>query len=126
MIRRPPRSTRTDTLLPEHDALPIFPASAGNRPRRVTAPRRWTTGSMGRPRVLAPRRCGQRGQAAGIGSADALGEGPRRGGAHAHHRRWPHLAVRRLPADRKSVVEGKRVSVREYLGGHRYIKKKKY
>src|SRR3546814_15181825 len=39
MIRRPPRSTRTDTLLPYNDALPISsrrlvrrPAAAGGRP----------------------------------------------------------------------------------------------
>src|SRR3546814_12041708 len=25
MLRRPPRSTRTDTLFPYHDALPIYP-----------------------------------------------------------------------------------------------------
>src|SRR3546814_7103628 len=29
MVRRPPRSTRTDTLFPYHDALPISGAGAG-------------------------------------------------------------------------------------------------
>src|SRR3546814_12542874 len=37
----------------------------------------------------------------------------------------PHLAAPRLPIHRESVVKGKSVSVRVYLGGGRLIKKKK-
>src|SRR3546814_7357713 len=48
MIRRPPRSTRTDTLFSLHDALPIFPAAcfggAGDVIRRL---RRGWTGDEG-------------------------------------------------------------------------------
>src|SRR3546814_12627767 len=40
MIRRPPRSTRTDTLFPLHDALPIWPSSA--RPRSILSDRKWS------------------------------------------------------------------------------------
>src|SRR3546814_9124187 len=45
MIRRPPRSTRTDTLFPLHDALPIFPEGAYTRkqnPLRALKPPRIT------------------------------------------------------------------------------------
>src|SRR3546814_18353242 len=35
MIRRPPRSTRTDTLFPYTDALPIFRAAKVSRPVRI-------------------------------------------------------------------------------------------
>src|SRR3546814_2303467 len=53
MIRRPPRSTLTDTLFPLHDALPIFRVTTGDtRPGRQT----WVYGRRGKP----CRRCGTR------------------------------------------------------------------
>src|SRR3546814_9669257 len=47
MIRRPPRATRTDTLFPLHDALPISttspaPVACGGR-----CPRAWTSSTRG-------------------------------------------------------------------------------
>src|SRR3546814_11492907 len=44
-----------------------------------------------------------------------------------HHcrRRWPTGGPTRIYGDRKSVVQGKSVSVRVDLGGRRIIKKKK-
>src|SRR3546814_3581844 len=38
MIRRPPRSTRTDTLFPYNDALPICPPTDPTGPLRTLAP----------------------------------------------------------------------------------------
>src|SRR3546814_18499396 len=132
MIRRPPRSTRTDTL---------FPYTALFRSCRISGEARGTAGdrrqsiqdeglslrqacrdrAQGRPRsrhrLLLFRQQGR-----------IVPRMPpqRRGGEHQAVR--PHL--RRIladgeRADRKSVVEGKSVAVRVALGGRRIIKKKK-
>src|SRR3546814_8902517 len=56
MIRRPPRSTRTDTTLSLHDALPISGCSRGvtdARSRRKGGRRRAAV-SGNRPRGIAP------------------------------------------------------------------------
>src|SRR3546814_13238277 len=110
MIRRPPRSTRTDTLFPyttlfrsqEHPR--IRPGPAARRTRR-TAPAR---------RAHAPahaRRDGRPAPAARPGQrAAALG-------------RIRPRAFDGAVGDRKSVVLGKSESVRVNLGGRRIIKK---
>src|SRR3546814_14725741 len=137
MIRRPPRSTRTDTLFPyttlfrslprlrrEHPVLrirralhrPSGGAEAG-RPRRRPANPDLRAESPGRrPCRQHPRR--------------ERHDGLRRDRRHAPQRPGPH-DPRAAPADagraqeRKSVVEGKSVPVRVDLGGRRLIKKKK-
>src|SRR3546814_3073442 len=66
MIRRPPRSTRTDTLFPYTTLFRSAPARA----RRD---------AVARPRTLARRRAGSR----------HIDGDPRSGRAgHRHHRRW--------------------------------------
>src|SRR3546814_16364091 len=120
MIRRPPRSTRTDTLFPYttlflspdppeaglHQGLGRRPderAGAGSAvqiPRQRPGPRR--------DRRLYPDLARQDSRAIAA-RLSHLGEGQCRGEA----------------ADRKSVGEGKGVSVRVDLGGRRVIKKKK-
>src|SRR3546814_12353257 len=95
MIRRPPRSTRTDTLFPYTTLFRsrIGPASA---PPRWTG--RWRTRWRSLRQVVQVRAVLNAG-----GSCPSRHEG-----------------------DRKSVVEGKSVSVRVDLGGSRIIKKKNY
>src|SRR3546814_17164240 len=116
MIRRPPRSTRTDTLFPY---TTLFRSRAGARG--------------------VPRAPGRTGRHPGAGSKfPAPGPGARRA-VHPGHRRC--RAVRTVVADppdrcpgnldvqidrdRKSVVEGKSVPVRLVLGVRRFITKKK-
>src|SRR3546814_12334557 len=119
MIRRPPRSTRTDTLFPYTTLFrsprrcrrggPCCPAagSSNRRPRaRIASGRHtWYAGSAPAPR----QRSGDRGCGASRSRS-------------VRSRRRPLLCVRR---DRKSVVLGKCVLVRFYLGGRRSVKTKK-
>src|SRR3546814_11497575 len=117
MIRRPPKSTRTDTLSPY---TTLF---------RTRLPRQVREDSGGipdgggpglrhgcRPRRRAPHRQAQRPALLLL-----LGWLPDevRSGAGGVPRRAPGAG------DRKSVVEGKSVSVRVDLGGRRIITKKK-
>src|SRR3546814_16981234 len=99
MIRRPPRSTRTDTLFP-------YPTLFRSRPAR-------------RPELalaLSDHVVPTAGQAAGpAGTADA--------GARAQLE-TPAANQRRFGIDRQSVELGKSVSVRVHLGGVRIINKK--
>src|SRR3546814_18370846 len=117
MIRRPPGSTRTDTLFPY---TTLF---RSRRPRPDRLGRRICGKLSGRfPR---PFQCGRVDRLWAAGSGLYPGD----------RREWllPHglhslLSRRRAPGarpgDRKSVVEGKSVSVRVDLGGSRSIKKK--
>src|SRR3546814_11321091 len=109
MIRRPPRSTRTDTLCPY---TTLFRARRA-RIRRVPAARSDAVESTPGAVAAAP--------------PDGFRE-PRRIPADSvvHGRRQSRSAALPEPcADRKSVVEGKSVSVRVDLGGRRRNKKKK-
>src|SRR3546814_12037372 len=112
MIRRPPRSTRTDTLFPYttlfRSVSQIRQIIGNHRPARIrTQNRLWLKLDS-----IAPQRkqCGK-----GLGK---------------EAQRCPALAMRQcqpsgISPDRKSVVSGKRVSVRVDLVGRRNIKKKK-
>src|SRR3546814_14144699 len=124
MIRRPPRSTRTDTLFP------------------------YTTLFRSRPDSILPlsvyfwsRICGDELRTplpvsrpdAGPGPPDRRHRGERRtdrGAARRQHaagdalRPGPRVPLGQA-TDRKSVVEGKSVSVRVDFGGRRSLKKKK-
>src|SRR3546814_20641377 len=130
MIRRPPRSTRTDTLFPYttlfRSRQPPYRAFRGRG------------GADGRNRAFGNglRRSGSRSLGA-IGVA-ALRADPCLPLVHRQRLdRDRHIAVidaaklRALAVieaglgDRKSVVEGKRVSVSLDFGGRRIIKKKK-
>src|SRR3546814_13258432 len=130
MIPRPPRSTRTDTLLP-YTSLFRAPGSAREHVGAQAVDgvaRLQSTGNRGHVGELAfidshsePPRGSQGGHspAPSIGSAGAaargsLGSPPQ-----------PMPSRRRREPDRKSVVQGKSVSVRVDLGGRRFIKKTK-
>src|SRR3546814_12524353 len=106
MIRRPPRSTRTDTLFPYTTLFRSRPC-AHRRTAGVALQAQV-------PRVLDPtgrgrRRCHARNAVAHAGRAAA-------------DCRRPHDQP---PRDRQTVVEGKRVSVSLELGSSRHIKNKK-
>src|SRR3546814_17533242 len=109
MIRRPPRTTRTDTL---------FPYTTLFRSERTTAHHH-----DGKPEhaLLCPRVDGVADIL--VGDAEAAGEARHHGVglAAGHHAGREDIAV----LDRQSVVSGKSVSVRVDLGGGRIIKKKK-
>src|SRR3546814_18418555 len=101
MIRRPPRSTRTDTLFPYTTLFRshrIGEAALDPRFHRVDLLVLRSIQRIGHPR--RPHRCGI-GLSPGIEMAILAGE------------------------DRKSVVTGKSVSVRVDLGGRSILKKKK-
>src|SRR3546814_19567802 len=119
MIRRPPRSTRTDTFFP-YTTLFRSP-----RRRRLRADVVYLVGAeptLRRGADRSGRRFLRRRRAAGTCLSLALGgDGGAAGRAVAGGPR-----TRPRSGDRKSVVEGKSVSVRVDLGGCRIIKKKKW
>src|SRR3546814_19447832 len=124
MKRRPPRSTRTDTHLPY---TTIFLSLADLR--KPEAPGRGTAHPAGRPRHPAPARRRQRRPHGGGARRRARvpsdaeirdGAAVSRVAAQAHDSHGQTGET----GDRKSVVSGNSVSVREDLGGRRIIKKK--
>src|SRR3546814_11566717 len=102
MIPLPPRATRTDTLL-HYTTLFRSKETVHEDPRRRCV----RSEEAARDRRARPRR-----------SEGGRGAGRAHGDGHLPHRR---LHARRA---RKSVVEGKRVSVRVDLGGRSTIKNK--
>src|SRR3546814_11494872 len=124
MRRRPPRSTRTDTLFPYTTLFRAqhVPRIEGDReafPCLVLL-RREVERCAGRVAQGAQRRFGRRPEERirhprGV---DDLGVAHRAVGVHAN----PDLDQQR---DRKSVVSGTSVTVRVDLGGSRLLKKKK-
>src|SRR3546814_16467789 len=113
MIRRPPRSTRTDTL---------FPYTTRFRSRRLQHQRQALDGGCKDARVLhrlaiqhlaqeAGFRAGQPGPATDVFGQDAACA-------------WFRQRIAQAPPDRKSVVWGKNVSASVDLGGRRIITKK--
>src|SRR3546814_14036166 len=123
MIRRPPRSTRTDTLFPYTTLFRSARAQAVGR--RETA-RRDRADAAQESAAADPRRSDERARQPhrsgdpGYARADC-------GAAHDFGHRAPAVDgdQRRPHQDRTSVVEGKRVSVRVRLGGSRIMQKKK-
>src|SRR3546814_15389073 len=118
MIRPPPRSTRTDTLFP-YTTLFRSHRSAAARIRRLPGSViRQTPLLRGVPGSIYSRKdwCNAR---RGRHHRSAL----RKEQGRAQVRSTTSLPAL-LRIDRKSVVEGKSVSVRVDLGGRRIIKKK--
>src|SRR3546814_19775647 len=130
-IRLPPRSTRPDTLFPSTTLFRSGPVAVrGASPAAQVA--RAADRGQGDPHR------GEEGAAAQACHRQARGQDDSGGlivpsllaaeAAPAKARIALINPARRLPearSDRKSVVEGKGVSVRVELGGRRFIKKKK-
>src|SRR3546814_13302110 len=109
MIRRPPRSTRTDTLFPYTTLFRSHPPA-----RRRGAQGRAVGGDRDRH---VDRLDADRGAGAARDRDDGRGDAAR---ARAADRRLEGEAARRAArGDRKSGVEGKRVFVRDSPGGGR-------
>src|SRR3546814_15100702 len=142
MIRRPPRSTRTDTLFPYTTLFRSGRSPCGTRPSpgRPGCPWAGSGSRCGRRRALRARQ----GRARGGCRVSRLGQRiAGLAGLAAHALGRPRLLAvdddeigdvdALAPArfvvardeDRKSVVWGKRVSVRADLGGCRFITHKK-
>src|SRR3546814_19066213 len=116
MIRRPPRSTRTDTLFP-YTTLFRSPARLGNERGRLShASQLWLGCSAFDPVELH--------------EGSGLGRLRRRGNVRLGWQPVPPCRSQehgRMPGrqDRSSVVEGTRVSVGVARGGGRILKKNK-
>src|SRR3546814_16827380 len=122
MIRRPPRSTRTDTLFP-YTTLFRSDADRNGRPadRAVDRKHRLLAGRLPLKSFRARcRRDQSRDEIAG-----GRGKEPRAHDERSHVRRGQPVHCGKADGDRKSVVSGTRVSVRVDLGGRSIIKKKK-
>src|SRR3546814_12862144 len=120
MIRRPPRSTRTDTLFPD---TPLFrsgrAADLADRLGRVRAGTALGELVVHHSRQNVPA---NRNSEDLLGKIDVAGRLVVERDDLGLHRR--HSSVSALP-DRKGVVSGKSVSVRLEPGCRRIIKKKK-
>src|SRR3546814_17536392 len=124
MRRRPPRSTRTDTLFPYTTLFRSVPGEP-RRPQGGVCPlRRWPDGPVGG--------AGQRGTYPRSGSDRTIQCVPVRQD-HGHPGTGLQLRAGDCchaggggGGDRKGVGEGKSVSVRVDRGGRRILKKKKY
>src|SRR3546814_20452252 len=137
MLRRPPRSTRTDTLFPyttlfRSDGLVTTKRRADAADRSCTPP----TSATGANKASSVSRRASDGSPAGRVAVSAITIPPPRCCAAARYlrrrsRRHPRgeatpadlaaLLRRRGCRDRKSVVSGKSGSVRVDLGGRRFI-----
>src|SRR3546814_15814161 len=108
MIRRPPRSTRTDTLFPYTTLFRSAEKSAHSSARQVSLSRRhWHDHRHFQRRVVAEL---------GFRTVHrSRGRTPRQ---------RPQTAARSA-TERKSVVSGQRVSLRVHLGRRRLIQNKK-
>src|SRR3546814_15314736 len=125
MIRRPPRSTRTDTLFPYTTLFrsPLFPgARRWCDRRRIDVRTERIAPDSRRPdtKVAHDRSIARNHQGIERRRRDRPGHLEMAGGLELAQR-VPQLRAE----DRKSVVEGKSVSVRVDIGGRRIIKKKK-
>src|SRR3546814_20620842 len=122
MIRRPPRSTRTDTLFPYTTLFRSQESAGGGRVEVAEQARR------AHPEEVVQQPAGSR-RAVDAGEEGAvvpggMVDGTAEDGVPAQ--RLERLAghVRREAGDRKRVVEGKGVAVRVEFGGRRNIKNK--
>src|SRR3546814_15229327 len=128
MIRRPPRSTRTDTLFP-YTTLFRSPAATSAEPGREVAAQRGQLSALSRgagaARVRLRRSDGGAGRPPSRHGATRLSEPPgvvgcRAGAALSPGARRAHVVA----GDRNSVEVGKGVSVRVEPGGRRIIEQK--
>src|SRR3546814_16785056 len=124
MIRRPPRSTRTDTLFPYTTLFRSITQGDVRLPRQ-------RDGAVGRPRRPGDDRrpLGGRGDGPQRAAPAALFADRRQSARRRIGKRHGAAAGSEPPQegspDRKSVVSGKSVTLRVDLGVRRIIKKKK-
>src|SRR3546814_18783171 len=129
MIRRPPRSTRTDTLFPDTTLFRSAWASASTRLITIGGSSTMKSASTGASfsrtwRTFSASSIGRSWDDRKTVSAAAEPAAIMRPAANAAAP--PHaLGIFVIASDRKRVVKGKSVSVRVDLGGRRIIKKKK-
>src|SRR3546814_14720745 len=122
MIRRPPRSTRTDTLFPY---TTLFRSESSFHSRNRSCDRHGGNDQR-HARVLASDLAAHHQCASAVADRES-GTGSPRLERPRHRRNLAGICVAvtaRRPAERKSVVSGKSVPVRVDLGGRRHIKKK--
>src|SRR3546814_15614717 len=128
MIRRPPRSTRTDTLFPYTTLFRSGEIALGAAEHMLIAIDAVVAGIAGADRhrvIIVEHRLHGRGGLE-IDDADvAFAAGDPRRLAQRRARIDFERGGQAVGPDRKRVVEGKSVSVRVDLGGRRNIKKKK-
>src|SRR3546814_12620052 len=126
MIRRPPRSTRTDTLFPYTTLFRsiVGPHDLLRPPQNAVAVEAVAGGDVGNMAVdgVAAARRGMRRQDESLRVLPEDLDHVELGRPAAIDRQQPECWPQ---SDRKSVVEGKSVSVRVDVGGCRIIKKKK-
>src|SRR3546814_16324142 len=133
MIRRPPRSTRTDTLFPYTTVFRsrgwqcrTHVIEKADEVRVALRGKRRTAGASGADAIGPGRASGGPG---GVrGGPPQAGEHARRSAARAVRlevREAERRSICSGPGDRKSVGAGKGVSVRVDPGGRRIFKKKK-
>src|SRR3546814_18540094 len=121
MIRRPPRSTRTDTLLPYTTLFRSEGGSGANSGSSPIPPITATAATLAASSSgLQDLRAARRLVAVAANAAAVISR------MRVELCRCSHCSqARSFSADRKRDVLGKRVSVRVDLGGRRRIKKKK-
>src|SRR3546814_20172264 len=130
MIRRPPRSTRTDTLFP-YTTLFRSGGGSGGGAVEPSLRRSRSVGQVGRKSEMTCRIAAFHEKIGALASPapdelDKPARPPDPGNRERHGRHAGHAPAGRGRSrlDRKSVVEGKSVSVSEDLGGGRIIHKK--
>src|SRR3546814_18919625 len=120
MIRRPPRSTRTDTLFPYTTLFRSRGLHLLSRTNHSSARRHRLEDFVAQIEVVEERR--------GCMHAGNPEDGVAEGGVDFHDQLTRSMCLRDLggdvESDRKSVVEGRSLSVRVAIGGRRIIKKK--
>src|SRR3546814_16227966 len=119
MIRRPPRSTRTDTLFPY---TTLFRSPFRPDPRLGKPPEAGVD-PIGRPPLGDDAGDGPGARIDSLPARRGEPDGPGSAGNGAKLRQG-HPAGRDLELDRKSVVSGQSGSVRVNPGGRRHIKQK--
>src|SRR3546814_20260505 len=132
MIRRPPRSTRTDTLFPYTTLFRSLVVGAAQQQRRHRRPRKRHLGLGGGTEIAVMLAAHRQRQVQALEAGDRVvpAEERRRpfracGGDVADATGDAGLAERDPAVARRSVVEGKSVSVGVEIGGGRRLKKKK-
>src|SRR3546814_20888510 len=127
MTRRPPRSTRTDTLFPDTTRFRSHRGGAAgdafeDRFHQIAGPGVDAEAEPEAAGAAVPVRAGKAGERRHAAKA-ALHGG--RAGQRSQFLKAIEQAERAAPIDRKSDGSGKSVSVRVDLGGHRLTKKTK-